>query len=168
MDISPNILNKSTDLIKFFEQCRLISYQDTGGIWTIGWGATKNVIEGMQIDQQTADNWLNLDIAIAYERAKHFVKVVLNEDQWSAVVSQAYNLKSFQVLVEHLNQDIKEYKEKMLLYCHDAQGNLLKGLKIRRIAERLLFESRSWHDEAVAMQELSISRIVQKEKELFV
>ena len=36
-------------LIKKFEGCELEAYQDAVGVWTIGYGHTKNVQEGQKI-----------------------------------------------------------------------------------------------------------------------
>ena len=33
-------------LIKKFEGCKLIAYKDSGGVYTIGYGHTKNVKKG--------------------------------------------------------------------------------------------------------------------------
>ena len=37
------------DLLKFFEGCELKAYQDSVGVWTIGYGHTKDVKSGMEI-----------------------------------------------------------------------------------------------------------------------
>ena len=50
------------DLIKRFESCRLTAYQDFGGVWTIGWGHTKDVCEGMTVSQNEADACLVTDL----------------------------------------------------------------------------------------------------------
>ena len=39
--------NNAFELIKHFEGCRLKSYQDYVGMWTIGYGSTHNVTSGM-------------------------------------------------------------------------------------------------------------------------
>ena len=43
-------------LIKKFEGCELESYICPAGVWTIGYGTTKNVIEGMKITGNQAYN----------------------------------------------------------------------------------------------------------------
>ena len=57
----------------------------------------------------------------------------------------------------------------MLLYAKDVSGNFLKGLKIRRICERLLFEGKEWFTVAVELQDRNktIEDVKQKERELF-
>ena len=41
-------------LIKKFEGLELEAYQDSVGVWTIGWGHTKDVFEGMTISKAEA------------------------------------------------------------------------------------------------------------------
>ena len=43
-------------LIKSFEGCVLSAYKCPAEIWTIGWGHTKDVYEGMTITQEEADS----------------------------------------------------------------------------------------------------------------
>ncbi len=50
-------------LIRHFEGCKLMAYQDTGGVWTIGVGHTKDVTPGQVCTQEQADAWLLEDIA---------------------------------------------------------------------------------------------------------
>ena len=50
--------NLSLTLIKQFEGCRLKAYRCPAGIWTIGWGETQGVVEGMVWTQARADEVL--------------------------------------------------------------------------------------------------------------
>ena len=45
-------------LIKKFEGCELYAYQCSAGVWTIGYGHTKDVEPGMQITQEDAEEML--------------------------------------------------------------------------------------------------------------
>lgn len=47
-------------LIKSFEGCRTVAYQDAVGVWTIGYGHTIDVKEGMTITQHQCDVMLSL------------------------------------------------------------------------------------------------------------
>ena len=47
--------NKGHDLLKYFEGCELEAYQDSVGVWTISYGHTKGVHEGMVITQEQAE-----------------------------------------------------------------------------------------------------------------
>jgi GH24 family phage-related lysozyme (muramidase) len=41
--------NAGLTLLKQFEGCRLDAYQDGAGVWTVGYGHTDGVVEGMTI-----------------------------------------------------------------------------------------------------------------------
>ena len=156
-----------SQIIKFFEDCKLESYQDSAGVWTIGWGSTKNVKAGMKITQEEADKRLEEDLKDAEDRVrKALPNIYFSKNELEALISLAYNLRSFEMLVSYL-PDRGKFKKKMLLYCRDIKGNFLKGLKIRRIAERLLFEGREWSDIAKELQKKNVSVITEEERKLF-
>lgn len=58
-----NPLILAENLIKHFEGVRLTAYQDSGEVWTLGYGHTKDVVQGMTCTQQQADTWLIEDMA---------------------------------------------------------------------------------------------------------
>lgn len=79
-------------IIKNHEKCVLRAYRDTGGVWTIGWGHTgSEVVEGAWWSQEQADAALVSDLANAERAVNSFVHRVLNENQFSALVSFTYN-----------------------------------------------------------------------------
>ena len=53
-----NLGYKGTKILKFFEGCKLTAYQDSVGVWTIGYGHTKGVYDGMTITQEEAEQML--------------------------------------------------------------------------------------------------------------
>ena len=55
------------DAIKKFEGCVLTAYQDTAGVWTIGYGHTKGVKKGDKITHFQAEQFLREDIAVFEE-----------------------------------------------------------------------------------------------------
>lgn len=80
-------------LIKEFEGCRLTAYQDSIGIWTIGWGCTHDSIQpGETITQEQADNQLMEDILCIEEELEKWLKTLLNNYQFSAIVSFCFNV----------------------------------------------------------------------------
>ena len=56
-----HISDEGLELIKHFEGCptdeegNAVAYQDAVGVWTIGYGHTKDVKEGMTISKEQAD-----------------------------------------------------------------------------------------------------------------
>ena len=79
-------------LIKKFEGCELKAYQCSAGVWTIGYGHTKDVVEGMEITQEQAEQML-VDELHEYESyINKYVTVALSQNQFDALVSWVYNL----------------------------------------------------------------------------
>lgn len=106
-------------------------------MWTIGYGHTQCVTEGMSISQKQADEYLKADLA-KYEKYVEDTKLVLNENQFSALVSFTYNCGNGNLKKLIANRTLEQIAEAMLLY-KKANGVVLNGLVRRRKAERELF-----------------------------
>lgn len=141
----------SKKLIQFFESCSLVAYQCPAKIWTIGWGATKyadgtKVKPGDKITQQQADELL-LHLLSEFETGvKKLVTVPLNENQYGALVSFAYNcglanLKS-STLLKKLNESDYDAADKEFSKWVKAGGKELPGLVKRRKKEAELFNKK--------------------------
>ena len=78
-------------LIKSFEQLRLNSYLCPAGVWTIGYGHTDGVNQGMLITEKTADGFLKQDIRTA-EHCINQMDVDLTQEQFDALVSFVFNV----------------------------------------------------------------------------
>lgn len=143
-------LNKEgADLIKFFEGCKLKAYQCSAGKWTIGYGNTfyedgSPVIAGHAITKEKAESLFNL---IADDFAKKVDPVVtdkVNENQFAALVSFAYNcgignLKS-STLLKKVNVDPADATiRNEFMKWNKAAGKVLNGLTKRREAEANLY-----------------------------
>ncbi|MCK9596557.1 lysozyme [Candidatus Pacearchaeota archaeon] len=138
-------------LIKSFEGLRLDAYQDTGGIWTIGYGHTDNVQPTDSIDEQQAENFLLIDVAWAERAVNSGVKVSINQNQFDALVSFTFNCGagSLKNILEDLNiGDYKKVSLRMKLYVKDAKGQKLTGLVRRRKEEADLFNKKAVEQEA--------------------
>lgn len=139
-------------LIAKFEGLRLRSYQDTGGIWTIGYGSTRDpftgiaVKEGDRISKATALEWLKKEIEQRQIAIRKLVKVPITSNQLAAITSLAYNigLGAFQksTLLRLLNNKapVKDVADQFLRW-NKVKGVEVKGLTNRRILERELFLS---------------------------
>ena len=77
--------------IKSFEGCRLRAYQDAAGVWTIGYGHTRDVRRGDQITQFTAEEYLRMDIAECVAQIET-LGLELSLPQLDALVSFVFNL----------------------------------------------------------------------------
>ena len=129
--------SKGIELIKSFEGCSLVAYKCPANVWTIGYGHTQGVTEGMSISQKQADELLEKDLA-KYEKYVEDTKLELNENQFSALVSFVYNCGNGNLKKLIANRTLSEIAEAMLLY-RKANGVVLNGLVRRRKAERELF-----------------------------
>lgn len=146
MRVSENGIN----LIKQFEGCRLTAYQDSVGVWTIGYGWTqpvdgKPVGKGMTITQQKADDLLKQGV-IQYENGVNsLVKVQLNQNQFDALVDFAYNLGvnalKGSTLLRKINTGDYAGAANEFTKWNKAGGKELAGLTRRREAEKSLFLS---------------------------
>ena len=124
------------ELIESFEGLRLISYQDSVGVWTIGYGHTMGVQPGQTITQQQAQAFLQQDLGVA-ESAVNKLGLTLTDNQFAALVSFTFNLGGGN-LNKLLSQGLAAAPDRILLFDH-AGGRVLPGLTRRRQAERALF-----------------------------
>lgn len=75
-----------------WEDCKLVAFQDIGGVWSIGWSHTgPGVYAGLTCTQAQADAWLMQDLAKAEQAVDGGVKVPLTDNQFGALVSMVYN-----------------------------------------------------------------------------
>jgi len=132
-------------LIKQFEGCRLIAYQCSAGVWTIGYGHTAGVYKGMKITQAQADAFLKQDIAKfeKYINNPSYVPFTdkLNQNQFDALVSFAFNLGQGNVKKLCVGRNINQIPSAMQQYCK-AAGKTLPGLQRRRKAEAALYNKK--------------------------
>jgi len=136
---------RGIELIKQFEGCKLTAYQDSVGVWTIGYGHTKGVKKGDKITQAQADEYLRQDAAVAADDVTRLVKVELNQDQFDALVSFTFNLGAKNLasstLLKRLNEGNYRAAADQFGRWVFAGDVLLQGLVKRRAAERELFLS---------------------------
>lgn len=129
--------------LKHFEGCRLEAYRCPGGVWTIGYGHTRNVMKGDCYSQEWAEETLRRDIEFV-EREVLRLNVCKTQAQLDALVSLAFNI------------GIGRLKDSTLLRCirrgatadvitrewkrwNKAGGKVLKGLVARRQWEILRY-----------------------------
>ena len=136
---------KGIELIKEFEGCKLKAYQDSVGVWTIGYGHTKGVKKGDVITQDQAKQFLIEDLADAENAVNRLVKVEINQNMFDALSSFTFNLGvgNFQssTLLKLLNQGKYSEAAEQFPRWVFAGGQKLDGLVRRRKAEQKLFRS---------------------------
>ena len=146
MKISPEGLA----LIKKFEGCELEAYQCSAGVWTIGYGHTKGVKEGMTITKDQAEQML-LEELVEYEVAvEEAVDNQLDQCMFDALVSWTYNLGPTNLnnstMLKVLNAGEYDEVPAQIKRWNKAGGKVLQGLIRRREAEALLFEGKDWSE----------------------
>ena len=132
-------------LIKSFEQLRLNSYRCPAGVWTIGYGHTDGVNQGMLITEKTADAFLRQDIRNA-EHCVNQMGVDLTQGQFDALVSfvfnigvQAFRISTLRRLIMS-NPDDLEIADEFRRWVY-AGNKKLPGLIKRREKEIELYYS---------------------------
>jgi GH24 family phage-related lysozyme (muramidase) len=144
------ISNNGINLIKQFEGCKLTAYQDSVGVWTIGYGWThpvdgKPVASGMTITQQKANSLLTEGVSQYEKGVTNLVNVPVNQNQFDSLVDFAYNLGvnalKGSTLLKKLNAGDYAGAAAEFPKWNKAGGKELAGLTRRREAERSLFLS---------------------------
>jgi GH24 family phage-related lysozyme (muramidase) len=145
-----NISVEGTSLIKKFEGCELEAYQDSVGVWTIGYGHTKDVKQGDKINQDEAENLLEEEMPEYEGYINDMVEVSLEQCQFDALVSWVYNLGptnlSSSTLLKVLNEGDYDEVPFQIKRWNKAGGKVLEGLTRRREAEALLFQDKEWYE----------------------
>lgn len=137
------ISQRGLSLIKSFEGLRLQAYQDSVGVWTIGYGATRGVKAGMKISKEQAERMLLNDIQRFEPEVERLITSALNQNQWDALMSFTYNLGAANLesstLRRLLNAGSYKAAAEQFPRWNKAGGQVLAGLTRRRAAERDLF-----------------------------
>lgn len=136
-------------LVKQFEGLSLVPYLCPAQIWTIGYGATKD-LAGHKITARTAaltladaDNLLIRDLSTAMRWVERLIFVPLDAKQKSALISFVFNLgpTNFRssTLRKRINEgDFDDVPNQLLRWVYGG-GRKLVGLERRRIAEAYLW-----------------------------
>ena len=138
------------DLICGFEGKRLAAYDDGVGVWTIGFGTTVypngiKVMKGDTCTEAQAKTYMAHDLKKFEATVNKAVTVQLNQNQFDALLSLAYNIGasafSQSTLVKKLNaNDIRGAADQFDVWVN-AGGKRMQGLVNRRAKEKALFLS---------------------------
>ena len=134
---------RGTEILKYFEGCKLTAYQDSVGVWTIGYGHTKGVYNGMTITQEEAEQMLLTELEEYEGYIENMVTVPLTQNQFDALVVWIYNLGPTNIknstLLKELNAGNYNAAGQEITRWNKAGGKVLAGLVKRREAEAELF-----------------------------
>lgn len=141
---------RGLDLIKSSEGLHLRAYPDPGTgaePWTIGYGSTEGVTEGMSITVAQALQRLEADLARVEAAVGRLAQVPLAQGQFDALVCFAYNVGETNfarsTLLRKLNAGDPSGAAEQFGRWVRAGGKVLPGLVTRRAAERAMFEARA-------------------------
>lgn len=134
----------SLEAIKRFEGLRLTAYQDQGGVWTVGYGATgSEIVQGTVWTQAQADADLSLRVAHLEMQLLRLITVDLTQAQLTALTSLAYNIGigafGSSSCLAALNAGKAAEAADDILKWHFVGHTDNAGLRMRRAAERAIF-----------------------------
>jgi len=140
----PRTNKAAINLIKTYEGFRSKVYSCPAGRLTIGYGHTGPEVNfESKINREEADALLLRDIGKIEAGLALLINSALNENQFSACVSLVYNigLKAFKgsTLLKKINQEDLQAASDEFLKWDLSNGKRLRGLTLRRMAERSLF-----------------------------
>lgn len=135
------------DLVKRYEGFKPEAYQDSVGVWTIGYGTTiingQPVKAGMTITEDQALQLVKQEVNKLWSQIEQITKVNLNENQMNALVDFAYNLGfnalKTSTLMKYVNESQFDKAADEFGRWVFAGGKVLPGLVKRREAEKQLF-----------------------------
>ena len=134
-------------LIKESEGCKLTSYKCPAGIWTVGYGQTCGIKQGMTWTQQQADDDLIKTALAVLDRAIKYSPILatVNMEKQAAIADFIYNLGvgnySKSTLKKQVDAGNWLAASSEIKKWNKAAGKELKGLTIRRGKEaHLLLE----------------------------
>lgn len=142
--MSRNLSENGLNLIKSFEGCKLTAYKclPTEKYYTIGYGHYgSDVTAGMKITKEQADELLLQDCKKAIKNVNSFMsKYNLNQNQFDALVSFAFNVGSINQLTASGTRTLEQISSKITAY-NKSGGRVIAGLVKRRAKEKELFDT---------------------------
>jgi lysozyme len=144
--VPPAVIAALVPVLRDAEGCRLQAYQDSAGVWTIGWGHTgPEIVYGLVWTQQQADAQLGCDLSTHYaELISAFSGVTsLTPERQAALLDFVYNegVGRFQssTLLKVLQAGQLDDVPTQLMRWDEGGGQVLEGLVQRRKAECALW-----------------------------
>ena len=154
---SMNISAEGVNAIKRFEGFRENAYQDTAGVWTIGYGTTEAalgyaVTPGMKMSKSEANTYLREHLQNSYvPTVRRYVKSEITQGEFDALVALVYNIGdgnfSTSTLLRMFNAGDHEGAANQFVRWNKVKDKktgkkvVSNGLTTRRLAEKEIFLS---------------------------
>ncbi len=139
-------------LVKAFEGLRVEAYQDSAGVWTIGYGHSSKageprVTPGLRITEAEAETILRRDLDRFEAEVARLVTVPLTDNEFAALTSLCFNIGAAafagSTCLKRLNSGDRKGAAEALTWWNKAtvRGKKVRmgGLVRRRAAEKALF-----------------------------
>lgn len=135
------------DFIKEREELRTSAYKDGAGVWTLGYGCTRNIHEGMTCTPDEAEHLLECTLLSPEHAVDCALLETATDEQFDAMVSLAYNIGNYSflrssVLRYHNAKNYDAASKAFLLWCNihvDGVLTFSQGLLNRRQLESQLY-----------------------------
>ena len=136
------------DFIKSHEALRLKAYQDSKGVWTIGWGHTKGVKPGDVITREQAEQFIRDDFAWVERTLNADLvtgrdKPLVTQNEYDALCSLVFNIGSQAYLDSTVRRKIKQGDKMAAAHAFGmwvySDHKFVQGLANRRADETRLF-----------------------------
>jgi lysozyme len=141
MLVTPQML----DLITRYEGFSPTIYKDDTGVDTIGYGHTRSAVMPVRITEEEGRELLKADLEYFIDVVLDLVEVPINQNQFAALVSFAYNLGEGNLrgstLLKKLNAGDFAGASDEFIKWDNAGGKKMRGLTRRRGAEEQLFRT---------------------------
>ena len=139
------VSGKCIELIKRHEGFKAKAYKCPAGVWTIGYGTTEGVTEGMVCTEAQATQKLINHLA-SVERDLNSLNLAINQNQFDALADFIYNLgfgdflHSFLLKTIRINPNNSAIRDEFGKWIHGG-GKVLPGLLRRRNDDANLYFS---------------------------
>jgi len=149
--MQPTVQPSTLSLIEGFEQFSASPYQDEGGVWTIGYGATYDLsgnpvtASTAPVTQEQAAQLLQVQVVPRAQAVVSAIKVPLNQNQFDACVSLCYNIGisgfTNSTVARMCNANNFSAAAQAFLMWKLVNGKVSAGLMNRREKEMTLFNT---------------------------
>lgn len=146
---APSIPQDALDMVESFEGYSAAPYQDSGGVWTIGYGSTRDVLghpvtsATQSVTKVMAEGMMRRDMLSAATAISNDVHVPLTETERGALLDFVFNVGSgaFEgsTLLRLINAGDYENAANQFERWDHVAGRVLAGLLRRRLAEKAEF-----------------------------
>lgn len=143
---APQVSANAIRLLREFEGCELTAYQDIGGVWTIGFGDTENVFEGLQITMEEAERRLRSRLKDEFEFSVWKIcctDTPTAQEHFDAMVLLCYNIgaRAFEhsSLAGYHADSLYSDAEQEFAKWNKVKNRVINGLVRRRAKEAHLY-----------------------------